>query len=324
MIGHSRSDQTRMPTATPARLAHRHLLGVEDISAEEIRLILNEADRYKSIVERGESLDVLRGVTVVNLFFENSTRTRMSFEMAAKRLGAYVVNFDVSTSSFRKGETLLDSVRTITALGADIIVMRHASSGSARFIAPHFRASIINAGDGEHEHPTQALLDAFTIREALGSIAGKRVSIVGDILHSRVARSLIWCLTKLGAEVTVVGPTTLVPREFAAMGVRVAHDLEVGIAGSDVIYLLRIQLERHRVGRFPSLGEYRRMYGLDERRIRAANPGVLVMHPGPVNRGVEIDDDIMARSNTLVVRQVENGVPVRMAVLALLDRNGRE
>jgi aspartate carbamoyltransferase catalytic subunit len=310
-----------MPTAPPARLAHRHLLGVEELSAPEIRLILDEAERYKAVAERGESLDVLRGVTVVNLFFENSTRTRMSFEMAAKRLGAYVVNFDVSTSSFRKGETLLDSVRTITALGADIIVMRHASSGSARFIAPHFRASIINAGDGEHEHPTQALLDAFTIREAIGGPQGLRVSIVGDILHSRVARSLIWCLTRLGAEVTVVGPSTLVPPEFASMGVRVSHDLEEGIGGADVIYLLRIQLERHRVGRFPSLGEYRRMYGLDERRLRAAKPTVLVMHPGPVNRGVEIDDDIMARPNTVVVRQVENGVPVRMAVLALLDRS---
>jgi len=311
-----------MPTAPPARLSHRHLLGIEDLSASDVRLILDEAEKYKAAAERGESLDILRGVTVVNLFFENSTRTRMSFEMAAKRLGAYVVNFDVSTSSFRKGETLLDSVRTITALGADLIVMRHSSSGSARFIANHFPAGIINAGDGEHEHPTQALLDAFTIREALGSVEGLRVSIVGDIMHSRVARSLIWCLMRLGATVTIVGPTTLVPREFASMGVRVSHDLEEGIAGADVIYLLRIQLERHRVGRFPSLGEYRRMYGLDERRLRAAKPNVLVMHPGPVNRGVEIDDEIMARPSTLVVRQVENGVPVRMAVLALLDRNG--
>lgn len=309
-----------MPTATRARLDRRHLLGVEDLSAEEIALILDEAERYKDVVERGEGLDTLRGATVVNLFFENSTRTRMSFDMAAKRLGAYVVNFDVGTSSFRKGETLLDSVTTIVALGADYIVMRHVSSGAARFIAPHFDVSIINAGDGEHEHPSQALLDAFTIREALGRIEGLRVTIVGDILHSRVARSLIWCLMALGAEVRVVGPTTLVPSAFESLGVPVSHELDEAIAGADVIYLLRIQLERQRVGRFPSLGEYRRMYGLDEARLRAASPDALVMHPGPVNRGVEIDDEVMRRANTLVVRQVENGVPVRMAILALLRR----
>ena len=309
-----------MPTATRARLDRRHLLGVEDLSADEITLILDEAERYKRVVELGEGLDTLRGATVVNLFFENSTRTRMSFEMAAKRLGAYVVNFDVGTSSFRKGETLLDSVTTIVALGADYIVMRHSSSGAPRFIAPHFDVSIINAGDGEHEHPSQALLDAFTIREALGRIEGLRVTIVGDILHSRVARSLIWCLMALGAEVHVVGPTTLVPSAFESMGVHVSHELDEAIAGADVIYLLRIQLERQRVGRFPSLGEYRRMYGLDEQRLRGASPDALVMHPGPVNRGVEIDDEVMHRANTLVVRQVENGVPVRMAILALLRR----
>lgn len=309
-----------MPIMTRATLDRRHLLGVEDLSADEIRLILDEAERYKHVVDRGEGLDTLRGATVVNLFFENSTRTRMSFEMAAKRLGAYVVNFDVGTSSFRKGETLKDSVSTIVALGADYIVMRHSASGAPHFIAPHFDVSIINAGDGEHEHPSQALLDAFTIREALGRIEGLRVSIVGDILHSRVARSLIWCLTTLGAEVTVVGPTTLLPATFERLGVRVRHDFEEGIEGADVIYLLRIQLERQRVGRFPSLGEYRRMYGLDDGRLRAARPGALVMHPGPVNRGVEIEDDVMLRDTTLVVRQVENGVPVRMAILGLLRR----
>ena len=311
-----------MPPTSRASLDRRHLLGVGDLSAAEITLILDEAERYKAVVERNEGLDSLRGTTVVNLFFENSTRTRMSFEMAAKRLGAYVVNFDVSTSSFRKGETLLDSVRTIAALGADYVVMRHSSSGAARFLAPHFRASVVNAGDGEHEHPTQALLDAFTIREALGRLEGLRVSIVGDILHSRVARSLIRCLSTLGAHVTVVGPTTLAPAGLSALGVRVSNELEDGIAGADVVYLLRIQLERHRVGRFPSLGEYRRMYGLDATRLGAAGRGVLVMHPGPVNRGVEITDDLLGRENTLVVRQVENGVPVRMAVLALLERGG--
>jgi aspartate carbamoyltransferase catalytic subunit len=309
-----------MTLMTQARLDRRHLLGVEDLSADEIRLILDQAEAYKAVVERGEGLDLLRGATVVNLFFENSTRTRMSFEMAAKRLGAYVVNFDVATSSFRKGETLLDSVRTITALGADYVVLRHSSSGAARFVAPHFEASVINAGDGEHEHPTQALLDAFTIREARGRINGLRVAIVGDILHSRVARSLIWCLAPLGADVTVVGPTTLAPAGLASMGVRVSNDLEEGIRDADVIYLLRIQLERQRVGRFPSLTEYRRMYGLGEEAIAVARPDVLVMHPGPVNRGVEITDEVMRRRHTLVVRQVENGVPVRMAVLALLDR----
>ncbi|MEO1128956.1 MAG: aspartate carbamoyltransferase catalytic subunit [Planctomycetota bacterium] len=309
-----------MPVRTT--LHHRHLLGIEDLSPEELNLILDEAARYKAVVGRNESLDSLRGATVVNLFFENSTRTRMSFEMAAKRLGAYVVNFDVATSSFRKGETLLDSVQTIAALGADYVVMRHNNSGAAKFIAPHFDACVINAGDGEHEHPTQALLDAFTIKEALGRVEGLGVSIVGDILHSRVARSLIWCLTKLGARVTVVGPTTLCPAGLGALGVRVSNDLDEGIAGADVVYLLRIQLERQRVGRFPSLGEYRRMYGLDDQRLRAASDDVLVMHPGPVNRGVEITDEIMGRTSSLVVRQVENGVPVRMAVLALLDRHG--
>lgn len=313
-----------MPTTTRSSLDRRHLLGVEALTAEEITRILDEAERYKHVVERGEGLDTLRGATVVNLFFENSTRTRMSFEMAGKRLGAYVVNFDVATSSFRKGETLLDSVSTIVALGADYVVLRHSASGAARFIAPHFDVSIINAGDGEHEHPSQALLDAFTIREALGRIEGLRVAIVGDILHSRVARSLIWCLTTLGAQVTVVGPTTLVPQAFEALGVRVSHEFEPGIEGADVIYLLRIQLERQRVGRFPSLGEYRRMYGLDEARLACAKPDALVMHPGPVNRGVEIEDEVMHRANTLVVRQVENGVPVRMAIFALLDRKRRE
>lgn len=313
-----------MPPSSKATLRRRHLLGIEDLSTEDIALILDEAQRFKAVVGRSESLDTLRGRTVVNLFFENSTRTRMSFEMAAKRLGAYVVNFDVSTSSFRKGETLLDSIQTIAALGADYVVMRHASSGAARFIAPHFQASVINAGDGEHEHPTQALLDAFTIREALGRVDGLRVAIVGDILHSRVARSLIWCLQRLGAEVTIVGPTTLCPAQFASLGVRVANEFESGIEGADVIYILRIQLERQRVGRFPSLGEYRRMYGLDEARLQAAKEDVLVMHPGPVNRGVEITDEVMRRHNSLVVRQVENGVPVRMAVLALLEPHSLE
>lgn len=313
-----------MPAISRAKLDRRHLLGIEDLSPDEITRILDEARRYRDVVDRGEGLDTLRGSTVVNLFFENSTRTRMSFEMAAKRLGAYVVNFDVSTSSFRKGETLLDSVQTIAALGADYVVMRHASSGAAAFIAPHFDASVLNAGDGEHEHPSQALLDAFTIREALGRVEGLRVTIVGDILHSRVARSLIWCLVKLGARVTVCGPTTLVPAGLSDLGVplRVTNTLDEGVRGADVVYLLRIQLERQRVGRFPSLAEYRRMYGLDEARLRGGKPDVLVMHPGPVNRGVEITDEVMRRDNTLVVRQVENGVPVRMAILSLLDREG--
>ncbi|TVQ78541.1 MAG: aspartate carbamoyltransferase catalytic subunit [Phycisphaeraceae bacterium] len=308
-----------MPPSSKLNLRRRHLLGIEDLSPADIVQLLDEAQRFKAVVGRSESLDTLRGRTVVNLFFENSTRTRMSFEMAAKRLGAYVVNFDVSTSSFRKGETLLDSIQTIAALGADYIVMRHASSGAARFISPHFDAAVINAGDGEHEHPTQALLDVFTIREALGRVEGLKVAIVGDILHSRVARSLIWCLKKLGAEVVVVGPSTLCPVQFQAFGVRVSNDFESGISGADVIYILRIQLERQRVGRFPSLAEYRRMYGLDEERLHAAKANVLVMHPGPVNRGVEITDEVMRRRNSLVVQQVENGVPVRMAVLSLLD-----
>lgn len=302
--------------------SHTHLLGVEDVSREEINAILLLAEEYKrSLVSRpDERLTTLRGRTVVNLFFENSTRTRTSFEIAARRLGGDVVNFDVATSSITKGETLVDTAETIEALGADFIVMRHPASGSCEFLMQHVSASLINAGDGAHEHPTQALLDALTIREALGGVEGARISIIGDALHSRVARSVIWVLTRLGARVTLSGPSTLVPIEFASMGVEVSHDFRESIESADVIYLLRIQTERQASNYLPSLGEYRMLFGMDSERLLWTKPEALVMHPGPVNRGVEVTREVMESPRSRILGQVTNGVAVRMAVLTLLDR----
>lgn len=298
---------------------HRHLVGIHALSADEINLILDTAEGYRTHIESGaRRLGTLDGSTVVNLFFENSTRTRMSFEMASQHLGAYVVNFDVSTSSISKGESLHDTIETIEAAGANVIIIRHASAGTAKFVAEFAKSSIINAGDGWHAHPTQALLDAFTIRRALGRIEGLRVTIVGDVLHSRVARSNIACLKALGAEVTLCGPTMFVPDDFEKLGVRVSHTLQDGITGAEVVYLLRIQMERQQARRFPSLGEYRRLYGIDERTLRWAGEDALVMHPGPVNRGIEISDSVFARERTVIIDQVAHGVPIRMAVLKLL------
>lgn len=307
-------------TATETVFRHKHLLGLEDLSAEEITLILDTAAGMKEIFTRTvKKVPTLRGKTVCNLFFENSTRTRTSFEIAAKRLSADVVNFNVATSSVAKGESLLDTARTIQAMGVDFVVMRHSCPGTPHLLSRRLQMSVINAGDGAHEHPTQGLLDVFTIRERKGRIEGLKIAIVGDILHSRVARSNIWALTKLGARVALVGPSTLVPREFEKLGCEIHYDLQKGIADADVINLLRIQLERQRKNLFPSIREYRLLYGLTRERLAWAKPDVLIMHPGPVNRGVEISQEVADGDQSAINEQVTNGIAVRMAVLYLLS-----
>ena len=315
---HGRADQT--PPGT-GRFPHRHLLGVETLSRNDIALLLDTAQSFKSklVAHPKDRLDHLKGRTLVNLFFENSTRTRTSFEVAACRLGADVINFDVGTSSVAKGETLVDTAETIEALGADFIVMRHRASGACEYLSRQVRGSLINAGDGAHEHPTQALLDVLTIREAIGRVEGVKVAIVGDALHSRVARSVIWALTKLGARVTVAGPPTLVPFEFKTFGVRVSHDFDEATHNAEVVYLLRIQQERQSGAFLPSLSEYRALYGMDTDRLATLGAGTLIMHPGPVNRGVEVTRDVMHAPQSRILGQVTNGVAVRMAVLTVLS-----
>jgi aspartate carbamoyltransferase catalytic subunit len=300
---------------------HEHLLGLEYLDREEIECVLVNAEGFKQTLARTvKKVPTLLGKTVVNLFFENSTRTRTSFEIAAKRLSADVINFTVSTSSVTKGESLLDTARTIEALGSDIIVMRHSCPGACHLLASRLKSAIINAGDGCHEHPTQGLLDMFTMREKKGRIAGLNVVIMGDILHSRVARSNIWGLTKLGANVRVVGPRTLIPRGIEEIGASVSYDLEQGIRDADVINILRIQRERMDSNMFPSIREYRLLYGLTEERLRFARPDVLIMHPGPINRGIEISQAVADGSHSVINQQVTNGVAVRMAVLYLLGQ----
>ncbi|MDK2970533.1 MAG: aspartate carbamoyltransferase catalytic subunit [Candidatus Sumerlaeota bacterium] len=302
-----------------ATLQRKDLIAIEPMSREELELILDNAVGFKDIVTRTvKKVPTLRGKMVVNLFFENSTRTRTSFEVAARRLSADVINFDVATSSVNKGESLLDTVETIEALGADIVVIRHASSGAQQFLGSRVAASIINAGDGSHEHPTQALLDCFTIREDKGTLDGLKIAIIGDILHSRVARSNIWAMTKLGAKVTLIGPPTLVPERFRDLGVEVCHDLKTGLRRADVVYTLRIQLERQAKNLFPSTKEYRLLYGIDKERLKWAKSDALVMHPGPANIGVEITRDVMTCPRSRINEQVTNGVAARMAVLYLL------
>ena len=308
------------PAAVKHEFAHRHLLATEYLSADDIGLVLDRAAGFKELLSRGqEAPSVLSGRRLVNLFFENSTRTRTSFELAARPLGATVINFDIGTSSVAKGESLLDTAHTIHAMGVDYIVMRHSASGACEFLARQVKASVINAGDGSHEHPTQALLDAFTMQEAFGKVAGLRVAIIGDLLHSRVGRSNLHCLGKLGAQLTVCGPASLCPRTFESMGARVTHDADEAVGGADVVYLLRIQHERQKAGLFPSLAEYRVLYGLDDRRLSLAAPHAIVMHPGPVNRGVEISSGVLDGPRSRVLTQVTNGVAVRMACLALLE-----
>lgn len=297
----------------------KHLLDLESLDAKEIRLILQCAGAFKEVATREvKKVPALRGKTVCSLFFENSTRTRTSFDVAAKRLSADVINFSVSTSSVSKGETLLDTARTIEAMGADFIVMRHSVSGAPHLLSKRVSFSVLNAGDGTHEHPTQGLLDAYSILEVKGGFEGLNVAIVGDILHSRVARSNVHALTKLGANVTLVGPPTLVPREFEQFGVRICHKVEDGIEGADVINILRIQRERMNSNLFPSIREYRLLYGITQERLAGCKPDVTIMHPGPVNRGIEIEQEVADGPLSVINQQVTNGVAVRMAVLYLL------
>ena len=297
----------------------KHLLDIESLSATELTTLLDTAKAFKAVGERAiKKVPALRGKTVVNLFIEPSTRTRISFELAAMRLSADVINFSAEASSFKKGETLKDTARNLEALNADVIIIRHAASGAPHFLSRVVNSNIINAGDGAHEHPTQALLDTFTVRERKGKIAGLNVTILGDILYSRVARSNIWALTKLGAKVTLCGPSTLVPRVFEQMGCRVTHNVEEAIADADVINLLRIQHERQRKAMFPSLGEYTSLFGLTKARFARIKPDAMIMHPGPINRGVEIDSDVADCSRSVILEQVTNGLAVRMAALFLV------
>lgn len=298
----------------------KHLLDIESLSPEEITTVLDTARAFKAVGERAiKKVPALRGKTVVNLFVEPSTRTRTSFELSEQRLSADIINFTAEASSLKKGETLKDTARNLEALNVDFIVIRHSASGAPHFLSRVLNASVINAGDGAHEHPTQALLDAFTIREKKGKIEGLKVTILGDVVYSRVARSDIWALSKLGARVTVCGPSTLVPRVFEQMGCRVTHNVEEAIEDADIINLLRIQHERQRKTMFPSLGEYTSLFGLNQARLARAKPDALIMHPGPINRGVEIDSAIADCERSLVLQQVTNGLAVRMAVLFLVN-----
>jgi aspartate carbamoyltransferase catalytic subunit len=303
----------------------KDLLGIRELELREIETILDTAAAFKTVGSRDiKKVPALRGKTMVNFFVEPSTRTRTSFELAAFRLSADVVNISATTSSLQKGETLKDTARNLQALYADIIVLRHTSAGAPKFLAERLDSSIINAGDGAHEHPTQALLDVFTIRERLGKIEGLKIAIVGDILFSRVARSNIWALKKLGANITLVGPSTLVPRSFQEMGVEVARRIDDVLDSADVINLLRIQHERQRKEYFPSLNEYIRFFGLTKERAARLRSSCLVMHPGPINRGVEIDSDIADGPQSVILDQVTNGLAVRMAVLYLCSTAGRK
>lgn len=301
---------------------HPHLLDIESLSAEELRTILDTARGFKAVGTRAiKTVPALRGKTVVNFFVEPSTRTRISFELAAQRLTADVINVSADTSSLRKGETLRDTARNLEAMNADVIVLRHHAAGAPHFLARFLGASVVNAGDGAHEHPTQALLDVFTIAEHKGDLNGLKVTIMGDILFSRVARSNIRALTKLGAQVTLCGPPTLVPRVFEDMGCRVCWKVEEALRDADVVNLLRIQHERQRPSMFPGVGEYRSQFGLDRSRMALLKPDVLIMHPGPINRGVEIDADTADGPRSVILEQVTNGLAVRMAVLYLVTGN---
>ena len=302
-----------------SKLSQRHLLGIKNITREDIELIFETADNFKEVINRPiKKVPSLRDVTIANVFFENSTRTRLSFELAQKRLSADVINFAASNSSVKKGETLLDTVNNILAMKVDMIVMRHASVGAPHFLAKKIKANIINAGDGTHEHPTQALLDAFSIREKLGSVEGKKIAIIGDILHSRVALSNIFALKKLGAKIMVCGPPTLLPKFIGQLGVQVEFDVKKALAWCDVANVLRIQLERQQIKYFPSLREYSLYYGITKRLLDSLKKEIIIMHPGPINRGVELSSDAADSSHSIILDQVENGVAIRMAVLYLL------
>ena len=303
------------------QLSTRHLLGIKDLTPEDISLILQTAVQFKEVLQRPvKKVPSLRDIVIVNLFFENSTRTRISFELAEKRLSADTINFTASASSVSKGETLLDTVNNILSMKVDMVVMRHSASGAPHFLAQHIPAAIVNAGDGINEHPTQALLDAFSIQEATGSLEGRKVAIIGDILHSRVAQSNIYLLRKMGADVTVCGPPTLIPKYIReAMGVNVSYNLRETLQWCDVANVLRIQLERQNQVLFSSLREYSIAYGINRKLLDSLQKEIVIMHPGPINRGVELDSDVADSRQSIILQQVENGVAVRMAVLYLLS-----
>lgn len=302
-----------------SKLSQKHLLGIKDITRDDIEIIFETAENFKDVINRPiKKVPSLRDVTIANIFFENSTRTRLSFELAEKRLSADVVNFSASNSSVKKGETLLDTVNNILAMKVDMVVMRHASAGASHYLSKHISANIVNAGDGTHEHPTQALLDAFSIRERTGSLTGRKVAIIGDILHSRVALSNIFALQKLGAKVMVCGPPTLLPKFIGQLGVQVEFDVRKALAWCDVANVLRIQLERQQIKYFPTLREYSIYYGITKRMLDELDKPIVIMHPGPINRGVELSSDAADSGHSIILDQVENGVAVRMAVLYLL------
>lgn len=302
-----------------SQLSTKHLLGIKNLTLEDVQLILDTASNFKEVINRPiKKVPSLRDITIANVFFENSTRTKLSFELAEKRLSADVVNFSSSSSSVKKGESLVDTVNNILSMKVDMVVMRHSSPGAPHFLSRNVKANIINAGDGTHEHPTQALLDAFSIKEKLGEIAGKKIAIIGDILHSRVALSNIFCLKMLGAEVMVCGPITLIPKYITSLGVKVELDVKKALEWCDVANVLRIQLERQQIKYFPSLREYSLYYGINKRLLQQLNKEIVIMHPGPINRGVELNSDVADSEHSIILNQVENGVAIRMAVLYLL------
>ncbi len=302
-----------------SQLSQKHLLGIKNINREDLELIFETATKFKEVINRPiKKVPSLRDITIANVFFENSTRTRLSFELAEKRLSADVINFSSSTSSVKKGETLLDTVNNILAMKVDMVVMRHSSPGAPHFLSRHVDANIVNAGDGTHEHPTQALLDTFSIHQKYGSLEGLKVAIIGDILHSRVAISNIFALQKLGAEVMVCGPNTLLPKYISSLGVKVELEVKEALKWCDVANVLRIQLERQQIKYFPSLREYSLYYGINKQLLDGLNREITIMHPGPINRGVELNSDVADSDHSIILEQVENGVAVRMAVLYLL------
>jgi aspartate carbamoyltransferase catalytic subunit len=301
------------------QLSVRHLLGIKNLNENDNQTILDTATQFKEVINRPiKKVPSLRDITIANVFFENSTRTRLSFELAEKRLSADVVNFSASGSSVKKGETLLDTVNNILAMKVDMIVMRHSSPGAPHYLSTRIPANVVNAGDGTHEHPTQALLDAFSMREKLGDLAGKKIAIIGDITHSRVALSNIFCLQKLGAEVMVCGPSTLIPKHLGELGVKIGHNVKEALQWCDVANVLRIQLERQQIKYFPSLREYSLYYGINKAMLDELDKEIILMHPGPINRGVELSSDAADSQHSIILNQVENGVAVRMAVLYLL------
>ena len=307
------------------KLKSKHLLGIKDLSIEEIELIFDTTKMFKEVLSRPiKKVPSLRHLTIANIFFENSTRTKLSFELAEKRLSADIINFSSSLSSIIKGESLLDTINNILVMKVDMIVMRHPSPGAPHFISDKINASIINAGDGTHEHPTQALLDSFSIKEKLGSLKGKKIAIIGDILHSRVAISNIYSLQKLGAEVMLCGPKTLMPKFISAFGVIIENDIKKALKWCDVVNVLRIQLERQEIKYFPSLREYSLYFGINKKLLDKINKDVIIMHPGPINRGIEISSDVADSKNSIILNQVENGVAIRMAVMYLLSLNNNQ